>query len=120
VNHSRYITKKETPGTSKKDISEELRVINCSFFNNFTPSIIACKIPIKLTLVGPRRFCLLPRQCRSKRVIKAILCIIQIMINKIITKINNNKKQTPVDLQSKILFKLVSLKVNLLINSQKF
>uniref|UniRef100_A0A1I7WDN7 Uncharacterized protein n=1 Tax=Heterorhabditis bacteriophora TaxID=37862 RepID=A0A1I7WDN7_HETBA len=46
-----YITIKDTPGTNKKDNSEELIVVNCSFFNNLTPSNKACKKTYKTNFI---------------------------------------------------------------------
>lgn len=85
------MTIKEIPGTNKKETSAELSGVICSFFSNLTPSIIACRRPINLTLVGPKRFCLLPNKWRSYNVIKAILWTIKIIIKIIIKKTIINK-----------------------------
>jgi len=58
INQYILIIKNEIEGIKINMNFEENMGINCSFINNFTPSSIACKNPINLTLLGPRRICL--------------------------------------------------------------
>jgi hypothetical protein len=44
---------------------------NNSLVKSFRPSKTGCKIPQKITLLGPKRLCVSPKILRSKRVKKA-------------------------------------------------